>query len=417
MDQTKSLESSISYFTPSHGRTASGFNVPESHKLFICPSACGRRHAIHALSIGEKDTISFLYITEADVVTGHYEQIIGDAIGELLLELKKTPRAFIVYFNCIDDFLGTDEQALVKTLRERYPSTKFTICHINPVAMDDKIKPGMRINNQIYGLLEYTGKKDSGINIIGSFVPIDAESELYGFLCGLGIGKIRQMCKCNTFEEFLKMADSRLNLVMSPMAILAAQNMADKLDIPYYINMVSYDTEEIVQIYNDIVNLLGVKAPDYQDEINQTRKVIQNTLKHIGNIPILIDSSATMQPFAMAKALCIYGFNVQAVFSLHMKESDWNDRKWLETNRPQISIFKSQSYKLAMDTVFERECIAIGFNIAYAVQSNHFVDMLHDESFYGFEGIRKLMRMICEAYDTTANWEQIKETDKELQRL
>ncbi|NLL89666.1 MAG: hypothetical protein GX226_00935 [Dehalococcoidales bacterium] len=100
-----------------------------------------------------------------------------------------------------------------------------------------------------------------------------------------------------------------------------------------------------------------------------------------------------------------------------MKESDWNDRKWLETNRPQISIFKSQSYKLAMDTVFERECIAIGFNIAYAVQSNHFVDMLHDESFYGFEGIRKLMRMICEAYDTTANWEQIKETDKELQRL
>jgi nitrogenase molybdenum-iron protein alpha/beta subunit len=417
MDRINSLESSISYFTPSHGRTESGFNVPESHKLFICPSACGRRHAIHALSNGEKDAVSFLYITEADVVTGRYEQIIGDAIGELLTELKETPRAFIVYFNCIDDFLGTDEQALVKTLHERYPSVRFTICHIDPVAMDDKIKPGMRINSQIYGLLEYTGKKDSGINIIGSLMPVDVDSELANFLSSMGVSKIRQLCRCKTFGDFLELADSRLNLVMSPMSNLAARNMADKLDIPYFINLVSYDIEEIVQAYNEIANLLGAKAPDKKDAIDETLQTIQNTLKHIGNIPILIDSSATMQPFAMAKALCLYGFNVQAVFSLHMRESDWNDRKWLEINRPQVLIFKSQSYKLAMDTVFERECIAIGFDIAYTVQSNHFVDILHDESFYGFEGIRKLMMMICEAYDSMTNWEQIKERDEELKRL
>lgn len=51
-------------------------------------------------------------------------------------------------------------------------------------------------------------------------------------------------------------------------------------------------------------------------------------------VPVLVDSSAAMRPFAMAKALAEYGFQVGAVFITHGKEEDRAEREWLESNHP-----------------------------------------------------------------------------------
>ncbi len=90
---------------------------------------------------------------------------ISAAVEELLEVLEPAPKAFVLYFNCIDDFLGTDEKALLRELKSRFPGLHFTVCHINPVAADEKISQGMRKHNQMYELLEYTEEKDEGINL------------------------------------------------------------------------------------------------------------------------------------------------------------------------------------------------------------------------------------------------------------
>jgi hypothetical protein len=417
MAQQKTAENSISYFTPTHGKVETPQRIPESYRLHVCPSACGRRFGIRALNTGEKDHVSFLAITEADIVSGHYEDIISEAIGELLAELTQKPKVFFIYFNCIDDFLATDEQALVQRLTNRYPFLRFAVCHVDPIAMDEILKPNMKMTNQMFNLLDYTGKKDDGVNLISNFAAIDAESEFFRVLSGWGINHVRQILNSKTFAGFMQMADSKLNLVMSVVGRYAAQNMAKKLDISYLMIMTYYEIDDIVKAYSGIADMLGKKIPDFKQEIEQTRQVIAKTQAHIGNIPIIVDSVATCLPFGMAKALCRYGFNVQAVFFIRMNDGDVENRQWLGNHFPQVSIVRSQDYKFVMDAGYKRDCIAIGFDSAFTLHANHFVDMRRDESFYGFQGVRKLMRLICEAYDTTADWERIKEMDKETKRL
>lgn len=400
----KSSKETLTYFIPNHGQTKTSLRIPESYTLFVCPSACGRRHAIRAIKNGEKEQISFLYITEADVVSGQYEEIVGDAVHDLLTVQEFSIKAFIIYVNCIDDFLGTDEQALLQQLGDRFPALCFRVCHINPVAMDERIMPGMRMHDQLYSFLQYSGKKDDGINFIGNFISIDQDCELFEVLSGWGIHHVRQIFECKTFNEFQQMADSRLDLVLMPMGVLAGQNMVKRLDIPCFYNPISYDIDEIVCNYQSIADLLGQECPDFQTEINRTLLSIKETLGHIGNMPVIVDSSATMRPFALARALYEYGFNVQAVFALHIKNADIEERDWLAENCPHIQIVRTGSYETILGYGFAKECLTIGFDSAYLLTARHMVDIQHDESFFGFYGIQKLLRLMREASDRETNW-------------
>lgn len=404
MKREKTVNNALSYYIPQHGKPKNTLHIPESHSLHVCPAACGRRTAIKAIRNQEKDAISFLYITKADVVSGYYEEIIGDAIDDLLVILPYTPKAFLIYLNCIDDFLGTDEQALLKRLAERFGTLRFTVCHINPVAKDARIDPGMLIHNRIYEILEYSGKKDDGVNFIGNYVSVDPDSELFQVLNGWGIHRIRQIFDCQTFEEFQNLADSKLNLVMMPMGKYAAENMAHKLDIPYIDELFSCDINGVIDTYRRIARVLEKPLPDLKSEIDKTIDVIKATKSHIGDIPIVVDSFATMRPFSLARALLGYGFKVRAVFVLRFKNIDKDDREWLMKSYPEIEIVISQSYETILGLGISNQCIAIGFDSAFTLQARYFVDIRKDEGLYGLQGIRKVMSMISEAYDHETAW-------------
>lgn len=397
-------ENTLAYYIPNRNKQKTILRIPESHSLHVCPSACGRRNAIRAIKNGEKNYISFLYVTEHDMVSGHYEQIIGDAVRTLLEVIEPSPKAFVIYFNCIDDFLGTDEQALLTALRASYPALLFTVCHIDPVAANDKVPPGMRKHNQMYEFLEYSGKKDDGINLIGNYVSLDKDSELFTVLSKWGINTVRQLFACKTYDDYQKMADSRLDLVLMRMGTLAAQNMAEKLDIPFYFNQITYDMNEVIRNYQNIAAILEKKCPDFKDDVFQTKLVIRATREIVGDMPIVVDSSATMLPFALAKCLTQYGFNVSAVFAPLKKNEDAKEREWLSENCPQIRLVQEDSFNAIAGYGLNSACIAIGFDSAYLLQASHYVDLCSDETFYGFHGIQKLMRLIRVASETKTAW-------------
>lgn len=409
----KRVQNNLLYYIPNRSRSKTILRIPESHSLHICPTACGRRNAIRALQNGEKEFLSFLYIGEEDAVSGQYVENIGDAVEELLEVLEPVPKAFVLYFNCIDDFLGTDEKALLRELKSRFPGLYFTVCHINPVAADEKISQGMRKHNQMYGLLEYTEQKENSLNFIGNYVSLDPESELFTVLKEWGIDTIRELFTCETFADYQKMASSRLNLVLMPMGQVAAQNMAAKLGIPYYDNPVSYDLKEVLQHYQDLAGLLGKSCPDFGGEIRQTLLDIIVTREMVGDIPIVVDSSASMRPFALAKALLGYGFQVKAVFAPHSPREDAEERQWLADHHPQVTVIYREGVKAVAGYGLDRECMAIGYDCAFLLKARHFVNMFNDESFYGFHGIRKLMGLMGKAAARSADWEHLNEKKDE----
>ena len=40
------MDNGLSYFIPHHGRAKISLRVPESHRLNVCPAACGRRDSL-----------------------------------------------------------------------------------------------------------------------------------------------------------------------------------------------------------------------------------------------------------------------------------------------------------------------------------------------------------------------------------
>ncbi len=209
------------------------------------------------------------------------------------------------------------------------------------------------------------------------------------------------------------MEASRLNLVLVPMGLVAAQSMAEKLDIPYYFNPPSYELDEVLRHYYNLAGLLGKPCPDFRQEILQTQLAIVVIRERVGDIPVVVDSSASMRPFALAKALLGYGFQVRAVFAPHSPRDDYEERKWLADHCPQVTIINREGIKAVSGYGLDQEYMAIGYDGAFLLKARYFVDVFNDESFYGFHGIRKLMKLMGEAVARAADWGDLKENRDE----
>jgi nitrogenase molybdenum-iron protein alpha/beta subunit len=395
-----SNELNLTYFVQTRGKNKTVLRIPESHSLHICPSSCGRKIAFRAYQNGQKANTSFMYIKEVDAVSGDYENSIEEAVEMLLDVLDPAPKAFILYFNCIDDFLGTDEKALLDRLLSRFPAVRFTVCRIDPVAANEKFSPGMRLHNQMYTLLEYTGKKDNSINLLGNYTAIDQQCELYTVLAGWGFDKVRQLFDCKTFAEYRAMADSSLNLVLMPTGRLAACKMAEILDIPFLDSPIIYDITEVMTYYSELAATLGKPCPDFQKELLQTKHTVQVVRELLDGSPVIIDSSASMRPFSLAKALVGYGFCVGAVIGSHPKDDDSMAYDWLSQNHREITLISKEGVKDISGYHFGNHSILLGSTGSYLASTGHVVDMFNDESFFGFYGIQKLMHLISKAYQS-----------------
>lgn len=404
MFNTTVFESTLHYFNPR--RRCPRVNIPDSHRLHVAPSACGRRISIGAYRDGDKQKLSHLFISEDDVVSGCYEDLIPDAIEELLNTLEKRPRAIIMDVTCIDDLLGTDHEALLALLTQRFPDLKFTVCHINPISLEGKLPPPVNMQKKFYGLLDRTGKMEDAVNLVGNIPPLEKECEIFEILQAFGM-KVKQIYDCKTFDEFLSMADSRLNIVVAPMAQMAAEQMIEKLGIPFLFAPGSFKINEIVHVYNDIATVLGRNKPDLSGYIDRAREKIAKTLKQLGDMPIVVDSSSTRMPFSLAKALLDYGFNVKMIFDSMILNCDMPDYEWFKKNRPDIMIADAQRFDLIKENIQLRDCLCIGFDSAYTLGAKHLVELLEEKFIYGFNAIEVLMDMMTEACETTVDYNAI----------
>lgn len=112
-----------------------------------------------------------------------------------------------------------------------------------------------------------------------------------------------------------------------------------------------------------------------------------------------------MRPFALAKALAGYGFSVCAVFALHEKDDDAEERAWVAAQVPGIAVVRGESYEGILDLGLPADAVCIGFDCAYLLKARRFVDVQKDEGLFGYQAVRRLMRLMEAALDGDTVWE------------
>ncbi|MEE1071085.1 MAG: nitrogenase component 1, partial [Cellulosilyticum sp.] len=259
MTRNKLFNSTVHYCSPAHGgwgvvRVA--MLVPESYQLFVCPSACGRHGALGAIEHGNKERLSYLYIDEADIVSGSYEDLILEGVDALLEALEEMPKAMFIFVSCLDDLLGTDHVAILDVLNKKYP-IKFQVGHMNPITNGSKTPPPVTLQRKMYELVEGQGEKAETLNLLGNFVPLEENNELFDVLSQLGIKEIKHISEQKTFKAFEEMGESKYSLVLRPEAKVAAEDMKRHNKIDYRFLPVSYDMEVIAEQYKEIIEMIN----------------------------------------------------------------------------------------------------------------------------------------------------------------
>lgn len=394
--------STLHYCSPAHGGwgiVRVGMLVPESYQLFVCPFACGRHGALGSLQQGTKNRLSYLFIDEADIISGSYEDLIHEAVGELLNALKQKPKVIFIGVSCLDDLLGTDHNALLHRLRRDYP-TDFQVIHMNPISSDSKNPPGINIQRKIYELIKTSHNKKDELNLIGNYVMLEENNELLEILKGIGINKVKHISKYTKYEEFQDMGNSKYNLVLRPEARRVAEDMKLKNNIEYSFNPISYDLDQIRKDYEDIKNMISPNMElDLKKYEEKAISAINEAKKCINNIPIIIDHSSVCRPYSLARALIKYGFNVESIYQEGLAEFEKESYEWLLQNAPQVKIYSAENHNMILRNNTEnKERIAIGYNAGYMTEAKYVVDLVFDEKMFGYSGICLLMKKIMKAY-------------------
>ena len=405
------FEDRLRYDAPSNGDWGIcrlGMLTPESVELFVGPGACGRHGALGAIHNGYKNRLFFLCLEQSDIVEG-YAQLIPGAVEEILKVLPRRPRVILLIFTCLDDLIGTDHEALGEELAERFTGIEFRSCHMNPISLDTKLPPMVSIQNNIYSFLEIKRPKDDGVNTIGNYMALPGTSELRSLLQKHGMGPLRHVSGYRRFDEYLEMASSRLNLVLSPLGLQAAERLKKGAEIPYLFLPVSYDLDEIGTQYEAVGGALGI--PNIAGELRPAREraesAVREALAAVGDRPMVVDDSATALPFGLAAALLRYGFRVVHIEAQMCAPNDEKHREWIESHFPEVTHSQPQNDTAVRYDHMMPEALAVGAQAAYFARADHIVDLFCDLEMFGFDGICRLMDAMQAAVQVKTRLEDI----------
>lgn len=393
--------STLHYTSPAHGGwgvVRLGMLVPESYQLFVCPFACGRHGALGAIGHGLKDRLSYLYIDESDIVSGGYEDLIPEAVAELLDTLEKRPKVLMIFVSCLDDLLGTDHESILEVLREQHEDVRFTFCHMNPITLDMDNPPPVNIRRKMYGLLEPRESKKSQVNLIGNPVQIRPESELFGFLQALGVEQVNHIAQFETFEAYQHMAAAKWNLVVAPPAVKAAMDMKARLNIDFELVYTNYREEDILNTYKRLMEKLADKEEvkfDLEQYQRKARQAVREAREAVGDRPVFIDYTAVVFPFAAARALCEAGFYVAGIFAQTAQGAEKEHADWIHEHMPEIQVLNPIAHDIPTKIgTFPKDSLAIGFEAAYITRARHVYGLVNNEGNFGFDGLVRLMEGI-----------------------
>lgn len=381
-----------------NGPGASGFGVkrtamllPESVMLLVAPSCCGRHGTVTGKKDGFEDRMFYLKITERDLVTGKYLSRIPEA-AELISKKNPKPKVIFLSMTCVDAMMGTDLEKIAAEVEEK-TGIKTVGSFMDPIAREGRRAPMVSVQTAISSALEPVLEKDEhAVNIIGNFVPLNMRSELYDFLEKKGYKTIRQISSCATYEEYMKMAEGSLNLVINPQAVQAAEQMEKKLGIPYVHMRNTYGPDRIEAELGKI----GVYMPEKKERLQQK---LDRWKENYGNLSIGIGEAVNGSNMELALTLLEAGINVIYIFKNIVTDYDIEIMKKICEIKPELRIYSGVhpsmnaggKYPANESPDILHADITIGLDAAYLDMGSISVCWSMENQDFGYSGMEALL--------------------------
>ena len=402
IDPNKPFDTGLEYGCPARGTwniVHTGFLIPESHQIFVCASNCLRGVVLTAAEMGTIGRFSTITIKENNVLDGNMEELLIDGVVNIINKLKKKPRAVLIYTSCIHHFMALDMNMCYNALRKKFPKIKFTDCYMNPIMRKSGMTPDEIMRRQLYSFLENTDKKDDGINIIGNNFKTDETSDLIRLITKSKY-KLRDITLCKTFDEYLDMAKSKINICYLPVAKKGVDEISDKLSNEYLYLPISYDKNEIKKYITELADKIGVDINEFDFKEKEAFDTLKKAKEVIDDTAISIDYTFTTAPLSLAKLLLDEGFNVKKIYLDSITEKDVLEELKIKYSDRDIMFYPTVNVAMRTNDRNQNEkYLALGQKAAYFTNTNYFINEVEGGGHYGFDGIRILAENMIEAFN------------------
>ncbi|MHC1721525.1 MAG: nitrogenase component 1 [Clostridiaceae bacterium] len=392
--------SGLEYGAPARGTwniVHVGMLIPESHQIYVCAQGCLRGVVLTAAEMNASDRFSTIAIRENNVIEGDMESLIVDGVTDILGKLPKKPKAVLIFTSCIHHFMGCDLPLVYRTLRRKFPDINFAENFMNPIMRKSGLTPDQLTRRQLYSFLEERPLKNRFVNIIGNNIPTDESSELLSLIHSGGYD-LKDITICRSYEDYLSLAESAINISYNPNAKAAGDALEKRLGQKHLYLPLCYGYGEISSNLDKLAECLGIEKMDYGSAIEMAQKSLADALKIIGDTPVAIDYTATMRPLGLARLLIEHGFNVQSIYADSFNNEEKEDFEWVKNNRPELKLYATVQVKMRiLSRKRDEKVLAIGQKAAYFTGSDNFVNIVEGGGMYGFDGICRMAGLMTEA--------------------
>ena len=372
------------------GVKRAGLTIPNSVMLLVAPTCCGRNTSTLSGLNGYADRFFYLLMDEVDIVTGKHLNRVSEAVKEVCDSLQYTPSVVMVCITCVDALLGTDMERVCKKASE-YANVPVLPCYMYALTREGRQPPMVAVRKTIYSLLEPMPKRGDVVNLLGYFSPLRDDCELYSLLHSIGVKTVHEVSRCNTFEEYLSMAEANFNLVLNPESRLASDDFHKRLNIPSIELTRTYQLEKVKKQYALLGATLGVSFDDTKYYL-KAKQSIDEYINRYPNTTFAIGETLNADTFELALALLRYGLNVLEVYGTITAENYIYVKKIAEIN-PNVRVYSNLSPTMLYYNIGELDVdVTIGKDAEYYHPNTINIPWNEEVQPFGYMGITTLFK-------------------------
>lgn len=410
----------LEFNSPAHGNwniVHTGMLMPEAIQIYVCADNCMRGVVLTAAEMNAADRFSFVTVEEENLLNGNLEDVTIEGVTDVLNKLEKKPKAVLLFTVCLHHFLGCDLDRVYEELGTRFPEIVFVRCFMDPIMQKHGLTPDQKLRKAMYDPL-ITKEPDSlTVTLVGSDFVLDESSDIKRLLRSTG-HTLRELPACKTWAEYQQLGSAEIFVSCYPPAKYGAAMLAERLNRTHLYLPGCFDYGEIKEEIRNLIKELqagwsredtsNTKCADItseeieafcQREITLCEDSINHAKSIIGGTPVVLDYLYHPRPLGLAKLLLEHGFHVTTVYLDSISPEEKPAFDWLKLHHPDLELRATIQTKMrVLPRGTEGKVLAIGQKAAWFSGSRNFVNMVQGGGLWGFDGIRRTMELMTEAF-------------------
>ena len=427
----------LEFNSPAHGNwniVHTGMLMPEAIQIYVCADNCMRGVVLTAAEMNAAERFSFVTVEEENLLNGNLEDVTIEGVTDVLNKLEQKPKAVLLFTVCLHHFLGCDLERVYEELGTRFPEIVFVRCFMDPIMQKHGLTPDQKLRKAMYDPLIPKEADTQTVTLVGSDFALDESSDIKRLLKSTG-HTLRELPACKTWEEYQQLGGAGIFVSCYPPAKYGADMLAERLNRTHLYLPGSFDYEEIKNELWRLLQTLNLNCTRgknaEQDEENycdtgesqlhereenahqmneeleaffkREITLCEDALAHaksiIGDAPIVLDYLYHPRPLGLAKLLLEHGFNVTTVYLDSISPEEKTVFDWLKFHHPELELRATIQVKMrVLPRKTEEKVLAIGQKAAWFSGSRNFVNMVQGGGLWGFDGIRRTMELMTEAF-------------------